>query len=182
MRLNVHDYSGHPFQVQLSRALAGRGHDVLHNYAVQYVTGHGDLTVGASDPATLRIEPLQAEIDLQKYNPLARARFERAYADVWQASIEANPADVVVACNVPLFALGRMRRHFARTNQPWVLWHQDIYSLAIADEASRRLPGAAAKPVGRAVQRMERAQVSGADRVVAITDRFLGQYDRWGLS
>ena len=182
MRLNVHDYSGHPFQVQLSRALAARGHDVLHNYALQYVTGHGDLEVGPQDPATLRIEALKADIALKKYNPVARARFERAYADVWQASLAANPADVVVACNVPLFALGRMRRYFERTGQPWVLWHQDIYSLAIAAEASRRWPFVAAKPVGVAVERMERAQVRSADRVVAITDRFLDQYDRWGLS
>ena len=43
MRLNIHDYSGHPFQVQLSRDLAARGHDVLHGYSTQYVTGHGNL-------------------------------------------------------------------------------------------------------------------------------------------
>ncbi len=28
MKILVHDYAGHPFQVQLSRALAQRGHQV----------------------------------------------------------------------------------------------------------------------------------------------------------
>jgi hypothetical protein len=49
MRVNLHDFTGHPFQVQLARALAARGHDVLHLYAGQYehrdpydhVVGHG---------------------------------------------------------------------------------------------------------------------------------------------
>ena len=32
MRILIHDYSGHPFQVQLSRELARRGNAVLHLY------------------------------------------------------------------------------------------------------------------------------------------------------
>ena len=32
MKIIVHDYAGHPFQVQLSRRLASRGHEVLHLY------------------------------------------------------------------------------------------------------------------------------------------------------
>jgi len=30
MRIGIHDFSGHPFQVQLSRELASRGHEVVH--------------------------------------------------------------------------------------------------------------------------------------------------------
>ena len=51
MRLLLHDYSGHPFQAQLSRALAVRGHDVLHSTCTAYVSGKGDLDVhGTSGP------------------------------------------------------------------------------------------------------------------------------------
>ena len=32
MRILVHDYAGHPFQVHLSQRLASRGHDVTHAY------------------------------------------------------------------------------------------------------------------------------------------------------
>lgn len=42
MRLLVHDYSGHPHQVQLSRELAKRGHEVLHLYAGFLQTPRGD--------------------------------------------------------------------------------------------------------------------------------------------
>jgi colanic acid biosynthesis glycosyl transferase WcaI len=181
MRLNIHDYSGHPFQVDLSRYLAGRGHEVLHGYATQYVTGHGNLTVGADDPDTLRIEGLSAERPMQKYDPVGRARFELSYADAWQEQLDREDFDVVVACNVPMFALARMRKYFTARRQPWVLWHQDVYSLGVGDEAGRRLPQPLAGIARAQVERIERAQVRAADRVVAIGDSFVLQYQRWGL-
>jgi len=55
MRIHLHDFAGHPFQVQLSRRLAQRGHDVLHSHGAQVVTGRGRLDVADDDPPTLRI-------------------------------------------------------------------------------------------------------------------------------
>jgi len=181
MRITVHDYSGHPFQVQLSRELARRGHSVLHEYSTQYVTGHGNLTVADTDPSTLRIEGVAAERPIKKYDPIARMRFELSYARAWRARLEHDPADVVVACNVPLFALASVRRHLARTGRRWVFWHQDIYSLGVAAEIDRKLPAAVAAPLRRWAYRLERKQVDTADRVVAIGDAFVDHYRGWGL-
>ena len=181
MRLNIHDYSGHPFQVQLSRDLAARGHDVLHGYSTQYVTGHGNLRVGADDPYTLRIEGVTAVAHMVKYSPVGRMRFELSYAQAWQRELDAQCHDVVVACNVPMFAVARMRRYFQRRNQRWVLWHQDVHSLGVAAEAERKLPSRLAGVTGRQAQRVEAAQVRSADAVVAIGDGFVGQYQAWGV-
>jgi colanic acid biosynthesis glycosyl transferase WcaI len=182
MRVNLHDFSGHPFQAQLSRNLAGRGHDVLHEYSSQYVTGHGRLEVGPDDPDNLRIEAVAARVPMVKYSPLARTRFELAYADAWRTRVERSHFDVIVACNVPLFSLARMRRFFASRNQPWVLWHQDVHSLGVAGEANRRLPKPVAALVRSRVEGIERAQVASATGVVAIGEPFLDQYARWGLA
>ena len=51
MRILVHDYAGHPFQVQLSRELARRGHDVLHLYCSSTHTPRGDLARASGRPA-----------------------------------------------------------------------------------------------------------------------------------
>ncbi|MDT4917969.1 MAG: hypothetical protein QOH89_2669, partial [Pseudonocardiales bacterium] len=181
MRITVHDYSGHPFQVQLSRELARRGHSVLHEYSTQYVTGHGNLTVTEDDPDTLRIEGVEAGVPIRKYDPVARMRFELSYARAWRARLEQDPADVVVACNVPLFALAAVRRHLARSGRRWVFWHQDIYSLGVAAEIDRKLPGLVAAPLRRWAYGLERSQVRTADRVVAIGDAFVDHYRGWGL-
>lgn len=43
LRILVHDFAGHPFQIDLSRALARRGHVVRHVYCESYTSGKGDL-------------------------------------------------------------------------------------------------------------------------------------------
>lgn len=181
MRLHIHDFSGHPFQVQLSRSLASRGHEVLHAYSTQYVTGHGDLQVRPHDPATLRIEGVTADRDLVKYSPVGRTRFELAYARAVEDLLGREPFDVVVACNIPLFATARLRRRFAAADRPWVFWHQDVYSRGMAAEAAAKLPAPLAAPVGRAFERTERALVRDASAVVAIGAPFTRQYRAWDL-
>ncbi len=87
------------------------------------------------DPETLSVESLSAGVALRKYDLLARLRFELSYARAWQQAMRRSPdVDVVVACNVPLFALARMQRFFRRRNLSWVLWHQDLYSRGISAE------------------------------------------------
>ena len=58
-RILVHDYSGHPFQVQLSRSLAARGHVVLHLHSSKFQTPKGPLQRRADDPASLLIEGVE---------------------------------------------------------------------------------------------------------------------------
>jgi glycosyltransferase involved in cell wall biosynthesis len=180
MRVNLHDFTGHPFQVQLARALAARGHDVLHLYAGQYVTGRGRLDVTSDDPKSLRIEPLNACLPMRKYSPVGRIRFELAYAAAWRERLAGEQFDVVITANAPLVVLSRMLRYLARG--PWVLWHQDITSLAVSAEAARKLPRPGAAALARIAQRLERAHVRAADAVVAIGEHFLVQYRSWGLA
>ncbi|TAM93142.1 MAG: glycosyltransferase WbuB [Jatrophihabitans sp.] len=180
--MNLHDYSGHPFQAQLSRYLAGHGHEVVHTYCAQYVTGHGRLTRAAGDPRGLEFEGLRAGVDLVKYSPWRRARFELGYARSWQRFLAARgPFDLVVACNVPLLSLDRMRAHFGRTGQRWALWHQDIYSMGMAAEVRRILPRPLAGLARRVLERAEAMQVASADAVVAIEQAFAAKYREWGL-
>jgi len=182
MRINLHDYSGHPFQAQLARELAARGHEVVHTHAAQYETGHGQLKRLPGDPEGLEFESITADAPLIKYSPLRRTRFEFSYAKAWRRRLATQDFDLVIACNIPLFALARMQPYFRRRQMPWMLWHQDIYSLGVAGEASRQLPPALAKAVKEIAQGLEKNQVTNARTVVAIGDEFVRQYERWGLS
>jgi glycosyltransferase involved in cell wall biosynthesis len=181
MRLNLHDYSGHPFQAQLARYLAGRGHEVVHTYSAQYVTGHGRLERQPGDPELLSFRGLVADAPMIKYSPLGRVRFEMSYAAAWRSWLEQEHFDLVVACNVPLLALARMRRYFAREHQPWALWHQDIYSMGMSAEVDRKLPGPLARVLTRRLERLEAAQVASASAVVPISDGFIDKYVEWGV-
>lgn len=180
MRINVHDFSGHPFQVQLSRELAARGHHVEHVYSAQYVTGHGRLTVEADDPDGFRVTPIVTDVPFDKYRPRARLHFETSYARETLRFKAQRRFDVTIMCNLPLLSQAMVERKLNQNDQPWLFWHQDIYSHGITDELRRRVPGASAH-LGRLVARVERRQVRRADHVVAIADTFVDKYRQWGL-
>jgi hypothetical protein len=68
MRILVHDYAGHPFQVQLSRALARSGHSVLHLHFASFQTPKGAVERRSDDPDNFAIEGLTLGRPFAKYN------------------------------------------------------------------------------------------------------------------
>ena len=64
LRILVHDYSGHPFQVQLSRELSRRGHDVVHSYCDAYLSGRGRLH--AEPGEAIRFDPIACGEQIDK--------------------------------------------------------------------------------------------------------------------
>ena len=53
VKIFLHDYAGHPFQAELSRELARRGHLVTHGYFAADTGPKGVLERIAGDPPTL---------------------------------------------------------------------------------------------------------------------------------
>ncbi|MEV7398344.1 glycosyltransferase family 4 protein [Aeromicrobium sp. NPDC092404] len=181
MEVIVHDFSGHPFQAELSRKLASRGHTVEHLSADQYVSGKGHLEHQDGDPDTLTFRSIRLDLAFQKYAPLARLRWERAYARAWIKQLRTSSPDVVVACNLPLITLYLFSRYAKRRGLAWVLWHQDIYSFALADELRRKLPRPLAWLGGKVLVNLEARCARRAAHVVAIGDAFEGVYDDWSV-
>jgi colanic acid biosynthesis glycosyl transferase WcaI len=182
MKVIVHDFSGHPFQAELSRKLADTGHEVDHVSAEQYVSGKGHLEVQPGDSPTLSFTGIALDLPFQKYAPLARLRFERAYAREWITRLRAAPADVIVACNLPLVSMFLFARHAKRAKLPYVMWHQDIYSSGLSDELRRKFPRPLARLGARVFERMEAYCARNAHHVVAIGDAFKEVYPGWKVA
>lgn len=182
MKVIVHDFSGHPFQAELSRKLADSGLEVDHVSAEQYVSGKGHLEVQPGDSPTLSFTGISLDLPFQKYSPLARLRFERAYAREWIARLKAAPADAIVACNLPLVSMFLFARHAKRSKLPYVMWHQDIYSSGLSDELHRKFPRPLARLGARVFERMEAYCARHARHVVAIGDAFKEVYPGWKVA
>ena len=178
MRILVHDYSGHPFQAELSRELASRGHEVTHSYNSSYVSGKGGLSEQDSLPG-LHVRALAMGGEFAKYRPWTRLRQEVGYAWTLLRHVRSVRPDLVVVCNVPLLC------HFLfvllQRGTPMVFWQQDVYSQAIGREVVRRLG-----PLGRLLavvaDRMERAVVLRSAACVVIAPTFLPVHQRWGTA
>lgn len=180
MRLLVHDYSGHPFQVQLSRALAERSHEVLHIQCSSYQTGKGALTRRHDDPATLLLEAIDLGETFNRYSLAHRLRQELAYSAAFTDRAAWYAPDVILSSNDPLFAKLRASQWCQRTGTPWVFWLQDIYSVAMANYARRRL-GPIGAALGQLFQAIERRLLHDAAMTVAITEDFRPLLRRWGV-
>jgi colanic acid biosynthesis glycosyl transferase WcaI len=181
LRILVHDFAGHPFQVDLSRALARRGHTVRHVYCEGYTSGKGAFETGGMPNLSVVGVPTGEVGDaFDRYSPIRRVRQEVAYATRFGRVAAAFEPDVILACNVPLVAKAVSAAWCGRRRIPWVFWLQDLHSLAMRREAVKRA-GVAGRAMGTAFERVERTLLRRADAVVSITDDFGPTLDRWGV-
>lgn len=179
MRILVHDFSGHPFQAQLARRLAQRGHDVLHVSCPSYATGKGAIQRLPLDPTTFGVRLLGLRGEWRPYSYASRVLQEFEYGLKFVRLAAGWKPDVVLSSNVPLFAHLLVHTFLWRMHVPQVFWHQDVYSRAMSSEAARKLPAWLGIVMGKTFVAMERYIARNSAAVVAISDDFLPVYDRW---
>jgi glycosyltransferase involved in cell wall biosynthesis len=180
MRIVVHDYVGHPFQVQLSRELAGRGHDVLHLYCSSFVTPHGDLARRDDDAAGFDCRGISLSQTIPKTNFVRRYRLEAEYARGLVDACRTFQPEVVLSANTPSIVQYRLARWCRRHNTRLVSWIQDIYGLAAYRLLSRKLPGVG-HVVGRYFIALDKASARLSDAIVVITADFRDVLTQWGV-
>lgn len=180
LRLVHLDYGGYPCQVQLSRALAARGHETLHLFCPAYVGGKGRVSAEPGDPATFRVEPLLPDEPFERYSPMSRLRHETKFARAFLTRLKAERPDVVIVANVPLLSLWFIARGLRRARVPYVFWQQDVTSHAIDHGARERL-GAAGGVIGRGAIALERDVARGAVRMLPLGAAFVPVLAGWGV-
>lgn len=161
LRIIVNDYAGHPFQAQLSRVLAARGHEVNHLYCSTNSTPHGDLTDHGWP--TLDITPISTGTTFEKYSLAKRARQEIRYGFASARVHRRHRPDVILTSNVPVLSVLVIRLLNRGTRQ--ILWLQDIQSGLVA----LKLQGPK-KLLARLFAWFEALGLRSADGVVAIAD------------
>ncbi len=181
MRVLIHDYSGHPFQVQLSRELARRGHRLLHLYnGSNPTTPKGAVEMRSGDAGRLHIEGIELPRNIEKSSFVDRWRLERLYGKLLRRKIEDFGADVVVCANTPLDSLSRVDSVCRASKTPWVFWLQDLIAEATDRILRQKLP-ALGGVVGMHYRRVESRLLRNSSFVVGITDDFAGVADAAGL-
>ncbi|MGB0902218.1 glycosyltransferase family 4 protein [Halocynthiibacter sp.] len=180
MKILIHDFAGHPFQVELSRALAQRGHQVVHAWFVKDQGPKGVMNVIEGDPPQLSFSPLGKAIDYSKTNFLKRRNGDRAYGCELAALAAQQKPDVVISGNTPTEAQEALVRLCYKERRPFIYWCQDFYSIAASEILARKIPGPG-HAIGAWYRFLERRQMRRASRILHITESFHAQTDRWGI-
>jgi putative colanic acid biosynthesis glycosyltransferase WcaI len=180
MRIIVHDYAGHPFQIQLSRGLAARGHDVLHLYCGSTLTPRGTLVRRPSDPATYDIRGISLGGTIPKTNFVRRYRMESDYArQLIDACAEFEP-EVILSANTPSIVQYRLARWCRAHGVRLVSWIQDIYGLAAYRILGKKLP-VVGHAVGKYFISQDKWAARASDAIVVITEDFADVLAKWGV-
>lgn len=172
MRVVIIDYRGHAPQVQLSRALAARGHDVLHVYSTDVQTPKADLSRRSGDSPNLTI----AGVSLNAWK-VATSFFGRRLQEAKLGRLVARKAmefrpDVVVGCNNPLDTQRHVQRVCARAKVSFVYWLQQFCALEI-DAALKDGPAIFEALIGNYYHSLERALLQRSDAIIPVNHDIL---------
>lgn len=180
MRIIVHDYAGHPFQIQLSLGLAARGHDVLHLYCGSTHTPRGTLKRRPSDPPSYDIRGISLGGTIPKTNFFRRFRMESDYArQLVEVCAEFGP-EVVLSANTPSLPQHRLARWCQTSGVRLVSWIQDMYGLAAYRLLKKRLP-IVGHAVGLYFIALDKWAARASDAIVVITEDFSDLLVKWGI-
>jgi len=180
MKIIVHDYAGHPFQVQLSRELASRGHDVLHLYCGSTHTPRGELARRDDDPSGFECRGIDLTEQIPKTSFVLRFKLEAQYAAALIRECESFGAEVIISANTPSIPQHRLARWCTRQNVRLVSWVQDIYGLAAYRLLGRKLPGIG-HLVGQYFISLDKSAARRSDAIVVIAADFADVFTGWGI-
>ncbi|MCX6399650.1 MAG: glycosyltransferase family 4 protein [Propionibacteriales bacterium] len=179
MRILVHDHSGHPFQAELSRELARRGHDVTHSYVEGYVSGKGKLEAAPGETITFEGIGGAKPIDNQRMAQRLVREVSRGFELV--RHVRRVGPEVTLVSNVQIPTLVIFAFAMAVLRKPWVLWHQDVYAIAVKSFSGSKLPKHFAV-VAWAFEVAERWCSRRAAAIVVIASSFVPVHEKWGTA
>jgi len=178
LRIFLHDYTGHPPQVHVSRELARRGHTVLYAYAGMIETPRGNLTRQPDDPPGLDIVGVEIGGIFRKHSYFKRQLQEIEYGHAVARIAAAFAPDIIIAGDTPLFPLNSLRRLARRRPAAFVFWMMDVYGLAVRDGLAKKLP-IFSGPIGSFYIAFEKYLVRRSDQVVVISEGFRDLLENW---
>lgn len=178
MKILIHDYAGHPFQVELSRSLARRGHTVLHLFSGSVITPQAGMTKTASDPATFSVQAITLAEKIKKSNLIARRGQEIEHGRLVCHEIEKFKPDVMVSSNTPLDSQRLHQVTCDRLGIPMVYWLQDLIGVATMALLRERLP-VAGWMAGKYYMGLETKLLKASKSIVAISEDFKTQLLEW---
>jgi colanic acid biosynthesis glycosyl transferase WcaI len=180
-RILIHDYAGHPFQVQLSRELARRGYEVLHLYFGYNNTPKGDLEKRISDPDTFTVEGVYTKEPIRKYSYIKRWFQDIEYGNLIAARINIFKPDFLLSANTPLDSQTIIKRACSQVGTKFIYWLQDVSGLAAMKILSRKIPVLGALVGGYHIW-LERRMLRTSYKVVLISEDFKPIVQEWQVA
>ena len=178
MRILIHDFAGHPFQIELSKELAKRGYAILHVYSKSWQTPKGKLRKSNNDPKNFDITGISQAKPFPKYSLIKRWFEEKDYAKSLLKIANDFKPDIVISGNTPLDIQKIFYTQCKIQNIRFIFWVQDIYSVAIYQVLKKKL-AVIGEFVALYYKNLEKFLLNNSDQIVLISEDFKKVLDEW---
>jgi glycosyltransferase involved in cell wall biosynthesis len=177
----IHDYAGHPFQIQLSRELARRNCSVIHAFAEGLLTPRGNLQGKAHDSCLVNFLeiPMHPKYRRSKYNFIKRRNYEKKYGNSLAEKLLTTHPDLIISANTPSEPQWRFASKAMLLGIPFISWTQDIYSEAVC-RLIRKKFFFLSTWVGRYYRMLDRKALRASSAIIAISREFKDPLTRLG--
>ena len=173
----IHDYAGHPFQVDLSLSLAKNGHKVFHVYFAGDAGPKGNM----SNELHVNLSFLAiGSKNYSKTNFIKRRFDDLKYGKQVADKIFKIKPDIVISGNTPTEAQNIIVNRCMKSNIKFVYWIQDFYSIAASMILKRKIP-LIGDIVGLYYKYLDKKNLNDANSIIIITDLFKKQLEKWKI-
>jgi glycosyltransferase involved in cell wall biosynthesis len=180
MRIFVNEFCGHPFQMELSRELAQRGHIVHHTYFADNKSTPKGSDSNGRHLANLKIEGVHIQREFSKYGLLSRRAADIEYGEAIAARVKEFGPDIVISANMPLDGQRVLLRASKKANARFIFWLQDVYSTAVRFVLSKKVPALAG--IGSwYYEQVEKSLMKKSDAIVCIAPAFVDHLSQWRI-
>lgn len=177
MKILIHDYAGHPFQVDLSKKLARKGHEVVHAYFAGDAGPKGNMNDNSI--SNLKFISIGSK-NYSKTNFIKRRFDDLKYGKNVVDFIKELKPDIVLSGNTPTEAQNIILNYCKKNEIKFIYWIQDFYSIAASLILKKKIPFLGSL-IGAYYKYIDRKNLRDSNSIIVITDLFMDQLKKWRI-
>jgi glycosyltransferase involved in cell wall biosynthesis len=178
IKIVIHDYAGHPFQLELSNYLSSK-------YVVHHLYFKNDYGPKANfekvNVDNLNIEGLGENINYSKNNFISRFFNDIKYGKIVADKINKINPDIIISGNCPSLAQQFIKNASKKNNSNFIMWVQDFYSIAVKTLLKKKF-FIFAFPIYFFFEYLEKKQLKEASKIIIISEEFKNQLNDWSIN
>ena len=178
IKIIIHDYAGHPFQLELSKQLSNK-FNVYHFY---YQNDYGPKANFKNDNKDrLNIKGIGKTISYNKNKFIDRFFKDLEYGKEVSRYISEIKPDVVISGNCPTLAQEYIVKTCQKNNSKCIIWVQDFYSHAVKLLLKKKL-SFFSFPISFLFEYLEKKQLQKANKLIIISNDWEQKLLSWNIN
>ena len=177
LKIIIHDYAGHPFQLELSKQLSKK-FIVYHFYYQNDYGPKADFKDHLNDK--LKIKGIGKNISYDKNNFITRFFKDLEYGKEVSKQISEIKPDIVISGNCPTLAQELIIKSCHKNNSKFVIWVQDFYSHAVKLLLKKKI-SFFSYPISFLFEYLEKKQLNQADKLIIISNNWVKKLSSWNV-